>query len=762
MSESLFKQQVRQPVFVVVLIAFCASWSLPAAERSHEKFQTAADYDALIREDHRKHWAFQPVRPPVVPVVKDMAWVRNPIDRFVLAGLEAKGWHPAPAAEPRALLRRMHLDLVGLPPSLAEQESFLRDTSPEAVSRRIDKLLTNPGYGERWGRYWLDLVRYADTNGYERDGEKHFVWRYRDYVIRSFNADKPYDQFILEQLAGDELPNRNAETLIAQGFYRLGPWDDEPADKDEDRADQLDDILATTSQTFLGLTLACARCHNHKFEPLTQLDYYRLTAVFNTLQRSQKNRSDRAEPVGTPEELESEKNRDQRNAERQQRIDAINNEFQKEYLRSGRCTLPDDAIVAFQTEPKNRSEAQRTLVSKRTPQLEKELAVALPKTTREQINHLEGEINEERKKFPDLPRAYFMHEPSPRVPVTHLLLRGRASRPGVVADPGIPAVMTTPGRPLEFPPPSERTTRRRLTFARWLASPENPLTARVIVNRVWQYHFGEGLVSTPSDFGVMGQSPSHPELLDWLADRFVADGWSLKKLHRLVMSSNTYRMSKKSNPEYAAKDPENLLLWRLPYRRLEVEPLRDSVLFVSGQLNRQMYGPCMYPYVPQAALAGSSDPDKIWKPYDERNASRRTIYAFVKRSLIVPFLEVFDLCDTTRSSPQRGVTCIAPQALTLFNGHFVNEQAGHFASRLEREAGSDARRQIQLAYRLALCREPTDREVSTMLAFLQSESTRGMSDAKQQTSKDSMTSRRLALVQLCRAIFNLNEFAYTD
>jgi hypothetical protein len=285
----------------------------------------------------------------------------------------------------------------------------------------------------------------------------------------------------------------------------------------------------------------------------------------------------------------------------------------------------------------------------------------------------------------------------------------------------------------------------------------------VIVNRVWQHHFGEGLVATPSDFGVMGRPPTHPELLDWLAAWFVDSGWSLKKLHRLIMTSNTYRMSKRWNRDYGARDPENTLLWRVPYRRLEVEAIRDSALAVSGQLNRKMYGPSMYPHVPREALAGSSDPDQIWKPFDERAASRRTVYAFIKRSLVVPMLEVLDVCDSTRSADKRLVTTVAPQALTLFNGDFVNRQARHFANRLVKEAGTDHQKQIERAYLLALCRPPTDRERQVMLRFLgqETENLRRAAE-KNRTPLDTNSSRHQALEQMCRVIFNLNEFVYAD
>jgi hypothetical protein len=301
----------------------------------------------------------------------------------------------------------------------------------------------------------------------------------------------------------------------------------------------------------------------------------------------------------------------------------------------------------------------------------------------------------------------------------------------------VPEVLVT-AQP-QFAAP-QRTSLRRLTFARWLASRDNPLTARVIVNRVWQHHFGEGLVRTPSDFGVMGDRPTHPELLDWLASWFMDQGWSIKKLHRLILSSGAYRMSKLSNPEYAAQDPENRLLWRMPYTRLEVEAIRDSMLAVSGRLNRTMFGPSVYPHIPPAALEGSSDPDKIWKESGEDEASRRTIYVFLKRSMIVPMLEVLDLCDTARSSAKRQTTSVATQALILFNGDFVNRQARYFAERLRREAGSDPRKQIETAYRLALARPPRPEETDAMIEFLSGQS----------------------LEEMCRVIFNLNEFAYAD
>lgn len=408
-------------------------------------------------------------------------------------------------------------------------------------------------------------------------------------------------------------------------------------------------------------------------------DYYRMVAIFNPLQRPQAGRMELDLPVGTKAQLARQAERDRQIAE---------------------------------------------LVKKAPP------GKPLPPALAEQVALL-------KKATPDLPRGYFMHERG-AAPDTHLLIRGKAARPGPKVAPGLPTVLVDK-QPL-FPQPTADSSRRRLTLANWIASPQNPLTARVIVNRIWQGHFGEGLVRTPNDFGIMGAQPTHPELLDWLAATFMENGWSIKKLHRLILTSNTYQMSKRSNVEYAAKDPENQHLWRFPVKRLEVEPIRDAILAVSGKLNPAMYGPSMYPEVPKEALAGNSDPNVIWKPFVEVDASRRTVYAFIKRSFVVPLLETLDLCDTTRSGDKRQVTTVAPQALMLFNGAFVNRQAKYFAERLRKEAGDDPGKQIERAYLLALGRRPTPTEQTAMQEFV----------------------RRESLEQLCRVVFNLNEFVYVD
>ncbi len=670
-------------------------------------------------EAARQFWSFWLVVRPPVPVVQHADRVANPVDAFVWQNLEAAGLEMSPPAAPRDLVRRMSLDLRGIPPSLQEQEQLEADGTRSVPATFVDRFLADPAYGERWARHWLDLVRYADSNGYERDQAKLSVWRYRDYVIAALNSDKPYDQFVLEQIAGDELEQVTDETLIATGFHALGAWQDEvdPLEAAQYRADELDDMVRTTSQTFLGLTLGCARCHNHKFDPLTMVDYYSLVAILAPLKRPNKGRIDRDVPLGTPDQIAAVKARDEELA----RLDAQMLEI----------------ITQKPADAKERSAAIR--------QRQREL----------------------RQQTPDRPGAYRCYEDGPEAPPTYLLLSGRASNPGPLMQPRVPAVLTQ--FPPDFPNAASQSLRpsvapssyRRLTLGRWIVSPDNPLTARVIVNRVWQHHFGTGLVATPSDFGQMGARPTHPELLDWLAHWFVYDAdWSLKKLHRLIVTSETYQQS--SQPVQDAKfkvqssdaatlnlEPGTLNLYsHFPYRRLDVEAIRDSMLAAAGNLDRRMYGPAVMLPIPAAAIEAHTDKQAAWKAAKEPDINRRTVYAFVKRTLLVPMLETLDFCDTTNSTDRRAITSIAPQALTLFNGDFTSAQAEAFARRLEREAAGDERQQIDLAYRAALARPPTAKEMAAMIAFLEQEA--------------ETTDEHAALVQACRVILNLNEFVYPN
>jgi hypothetical protein len=739
----------------VVAVLLAALWLVPPMVRAQ---------DSSRKTDH---WAFQPVRRPAVPEVANLSWAKTPIDAFVLAALEKKGIRPAPAADRRTLLRRVYLDLIGLPPTPQEQRAFLADPSPEAYARVVDRLLASPRYGERWARHWLDVARYAESNGYERDGAKPSAWRYRDYVIDAFNRDKPYDRFVQEQIAGDELDNSDAAAQIATTFLRLGTWDDEPADPAVDRYDQLDDVLGTTATAFLGLTLRCARCHDHKFEPFTQKDYYQMLAVFEPLKRPQNDRTDLDRIVGT--EAERKKYHaalddvERAAAGAQKQLDALRGRVRDRVFAAALANrqptaLPADAVRAFQLDPARRTTVQKGLVQQFAGRLDAEITANLTTAEKAQRKLLEVQIATARAFHPKgVPFAYIWYEDGPRAPVTHVLRRGDPTRPAGEVGPGLPAVLVATAIPP--PRPTAHSTGRRLWLARWLTRRDNPLTARVMVNRVWQHHFGQGLVASANEFGTMGDRPSHPELLDWLSAEFVASGWRLKALHRTIVLSNTYQMTSAVGPEIAERDPKGSLLSHWRQRRLEAEAVRDAVLAVSGRLNTQMTGPGIYPAIPQAVLEGQSRPGDGWVKSDERQAARRSIYIFVKRSLAVPELDVLDAPDTTSSCEQRPVSTTAPQALTFLNGDFIQQQAHALAARLRREAGDDAAAQVRDAFVLALCRPPHPEESQAALDFL----------ARQQRQVGRDTAgvkaaecRRRALEAFCLVLLNTNEFAYVD
>jgi hypothetical protein len=489
--------------------------------------------------------------------------------------------------------------------------------------------------------------------------------------------------------------------------------------------------VRTTAGTFLGLSLGCARCHNHKFDPLTMVDYYSLAAVLAPLRRPNEGRTDRDLPAGTRSQRLALKARDEQIARLQQRIAEFKGAAKGE---------PTDEI-------------------------------------KQQMAACEQEIARLKAATLDLPRGYFCFEPSPQPAPTHLLIRGRASSPGPAMEPRVPAVLVD--RQPEFLPPDDYTSRRRLSLALWIASPENPLTARVIVNRVWQHHFGQGIVATPNDFGRNGAVPTHPELLDWLADWFTHEaGWSLKELHRLILTSRTYRQSSAWNEDFGRHDPENLLLWRFPYRRLDVEAIRDSMLAASGQLNRQMHGPAVFLPIPPEVIEAHTDKHQAWKESPPEETARRTVYAFTKRTLIVPMLEVLDFCDTNQSAERRINTITAPQALILYNGRFVNEQARAFADRLRAECGPSAQRTrhgqqgdpgaieaalVERAFRLALCRPPRPEEQKALAEFLKRETEAALQNPQHAPGDDRQAAaRHQALWQMCRVVLNLNEFVYPN
>jgi hypothetical protein len=764
---------------VLLLLVGLPRLPLAAADDAAPQTPQAADpaiYGIQLSDDDLKHWSFRPI-PTVTPPVpeRDADWVCNPIDAFVLKKLHAKGLTPGSLADDRIWLRRVSYDLIGLPPAPETVDLFSKDQSADRRSRAVDRLLADPNYGVRWGRRWLDVVRYADTNGYERDGDKPSAWRYRDYVINSLNADKPFDRFLTEQLAGDEVEDSCGESMIATTFLRLGTWDDEPADPTVDRCEQLDDIVGTVSATFLGLTLRCARCHNHKFEPLSQIDYARMLAIFDPLQRPQLGRTDLDVAVGTPSELDSYDaavaRHDAALVALKGQLKSLDDRVRERHFESGQTKLSPEAYAAHKVSEALRTSDQDKLVRETQKQFDEELAVLRTVDESRQRDAFLAAVKTLEVAVPSaLPRAYIWRE-SPSPPATQVLRRGNPATPAGTVEPGYPAVLAAchiPAVSPESPSARRRTTFRRLALARWMTAPTNPLIARVIVNRLWQGHFGEGLVSTENDFGVMGSSPSNQGLLDWLAnelksgDSLGRDAWRLKRIHKLIVLCNTYAQSSDRRDDAAQADVDNSLLWRFPYRRLEVEAVRDAVLFVNGRLNPTMGGPGVYPRIAREVLEGQSRPGSGWGKFEEGEAARRSIYVFVKRSLLVPEMELLDFADTNASCEQRPVSTIPTQALTLFNGDFLNTEALYFAERLLREVGDQPGAQIERAYRLALSRGPTAEEKSAGLAFLERQAAQIVAEDRAQGGQAARSATRVALAALCLVLYNLNEFVYVD
>jgi hypothetical protein len=704
----------------------------------------------VITEEAKKYWAYQPIKRSAVPGVSDKQWVKTPIDAFILAKLEAKGLKPVQPADRRTLVRRAYYDLTGLPPTPEEIDAFVASTDPNAYEKLIDRLLASPHYGEKWGRHWLDVVRYAETNGYERDGPKPFAWRYRDYVIQSFNADKPYTQFVKEQLAGDEVPGYNPDAVIATGYYRLGLWDDEPADPLQSLFDGYDDIVATTGQTFLGTTFNCARCHDHKADPIPQADYYKLLAFFRDIRPYSNNRDVRSAfnlsditPPDRRQKYEAElKKRQARAAEVRKEMAAI-----------------EDAVI--RTLP---AEDQRAAEGPDRPQVvSRKVVPALKGKQKDDYAALRKErfALERKNNVPGQELALSVNNCDRSPPPTHVMVRGSPHAPGKEVKPGFPEVLGLPEPTVPAPKAGQKSSGRRTVLAEWVASRDNPFTARVFVNRVWQYHFGKGIVPSANDFGKLGEPPTHPELLDWLAsefmeptwanpDRKVGGAWTLKRLHKLIMMSSVYRLSSQADADDLKADPANVLLWRFNMRRLTGEEVRDSILAVSGSLNLKQFGPSTYPKIPKEVLAGQSVPGQGWPTSPPEEANRRSVYAHVKRSLRVPILVGFDQPDPDSSCPVRYVTTVPTQSLGLLNGEFANEQAAAFAGRLRKEKPNDLAAQVARAVRLTTGRTPSVEEVKDDVAFIER--------LKEKHKLDEAK----ALAQFCLLCLNANEFVYLD
>jgi hypothetical protein len=722
---------------------------------------------------HHGEWPFNsPVR-PAVPNVANPRWAANPIDRFVAATLEKAGLHPGQEADKPTLLRRVTYDLVGLPPTTAELEAFLVDKSPDAYTHVVDRLLASPRFGEHWAQMWLDLVRYADTEGFKADQIRPNAFRYRDYVIDSFNNDRPFDEFIRQQIAGDELEPDNPDALVATGFLRLYADEDNAANLFQRRQEILDDVTDTTSLAFLGLTMGCAQCHDHKFDDIPQTDYYRLQAFFVSMaDRDDFTLATPAEVAAYQKELAQwEKATATIRHEIEGLLERAHEERLKFYLEKY-----EPAITAAYLKPAGqRSPLEEQIARMVAWRLDRQFA---EKPITEKLSADEktkyGELKKQLANFDSLkpkalPTALAVGDVGRAAPPTHLLEGGSWKRPKAELSPGFPQFLGAEAPeavPVTRIHRKDPTTGRRTQLADWLTRPDHPLTARVIVNRLWQQHFGRGIVATPSDFGLQGERPTYPELLDWLAVELVENGWSLKHIHRLMVTSETYRLTSfvdadNRNTLHATQiDHDIKLLWKAIRRRLEGEAIRDAMLQIAGELNLEMHGPSARPALP----AGVSD-RYAWEPDKEAaQRNRRSIYVLAKRNLRYPLFEVFDQPDLHQSCPRRAVTVTAPQSLAMLNSELTLGLARTWAERLVAEHADSPRELIQAAYRSAFSREATQKEIELSERFLADEAKLASKESSvgSQSHKDRGKVGVDAVAAFCHALFNSNEFISVD
>jgi hypothetical protein len=828
-------------------------------------------------EDRADWWAYKPVRADAPPQVADPTWQKNPVDAFLAKQHSQKNLRPNPPASKEQLIRRAYYDLTGLPPSPEEVAGFVADASPDAWPRLVDSLLAKPQYGEKWARHWMDVIRYAESEGFERDNEKPHIWRYRDYLIQAFNSDLPYNRFIVEQLAGDELEQPTQQSLTATGFLRLMQWDDEPSDRLQAKYDLLADNVLVTSEAFLGMTMGCARCHDHKKDPISQKDYYSFMAFFHGLK-------DYGATRNNPRMWVPEVDRERLNREQTQRLASMDTKYQRQrdillewhakaapagapprstntlvaprggeenawlhttrapasnwhaesfaptgwstadttgtekgstiWMRAkfGLAEIPADFYLdlQYQTDTevflngtpilqgRNLPKGRRSL--ELAPQFKRLLhtganiltvrtvateADALPtvslhaglspiaqaekllrgpkKADQSELNRLAGgDLLDSLKNATSVwlaeaarpigtPISAAAEDGVAPAPLA-IHRRGNPQNLGDPVEPAYPVVLRKAGpvQPSSAPRGVKTSSGRRLALANWLTQPENPLVSRVAVNRIWQHHFGRGLVPTPNDFGRLGEPPTHPELLDYLARTFIEKGWSFKAMHRLLLTSQAYQMSSQGTQDSLQKDPENLLFWRFPMRRLTAEELRDSILSVSGVLIPQMFGPPVHPPLPRAVLETQSVPGRNWPVESEQDSARRSIYVHVKRTLSVPLLADHDQAPTDTPCAVRFVSTVSTQALGLLNSEFMEKQSKLFAERLRREAGDETVAQIRHGLRLVLQRPPRDEEVALCLKTCE----RLKSELH---LSDNTALQRFALISL-----NLNEFIYLD
>lgn len=752
-GESLMIKKIRAGAMpparklVVVSVKFMRPNELKMLERwieagapPAETVEAPPTEDPLVDEEDRRFWSFSPLKKTTVPEPGEKERIRNPVDAFIETRLEKAGLRLAPDAGRLTLLRRACFDLLGLPPRLEDIETWLADDKPGAWGRLVDRLLESPRYGERWGRHWLDLAGYSDSEGGQHaDRIRPQNWRYRDYVIRSFNSDKPYDQFLLEQLAGDELADyRDPEgleqevysNLVATAFLRQSV-DGTYANITNfvpDRLEVIDDAIETIGSSLLGLTLHCARCHSHKFDPIPQRDYYRLAATF----KGALDEHDWLKPDG--------------DADSGRYLPLISKSlFEKWNSRTAAIDKEVRKLREALEEKKKKRSAELGIAPRELEEKDAEFKKAVDNTN-ERIKSIE-------KKKPAKPLVRALWDrgtPSP----TYLLKRGNYLTPGRLVQPGVIGALAEKGKPFKPTPPwkGAASTGRRLAFARWLTSPNHPLTARVIVNRIWKHHFGHGIVSTMGNFGKTGARPTDPDLLDWLAGRFIEDGWSIKKMHRLMMTSTTYRQSSLVSSLQEKNDPENRLFSRMPLARMEAEVLRDSILSIAGRLDLTPFGPADGVEKRGDGLVTSNT-----RTGNDTDGWRRSIYVLQRRTQRLTILDNFDLPQMNPNCTQRNESVVAPQALHLLNNKRIHQLAGIFAARVLEEAGDDENRQIRRAYLLAVSRPPGEQELQSALAGLQ-----GLRKKWLEEGEGKAPASRRALENLCHALINSASFLYID
>ena len=727
------------------------------------------------KPETQNHWAFKPPTRPLTPGIKSKGWPRNTIDHFILSRLEKDGLSPSPEANPRTLIRRLSFGLTGLPPSPQEVEEFVADNSPGAYASLVERLLASPHYGERWGRHWLDAAGYSDSNGYfDADTDRPLAYKYRDYVIRSFNDDKPFDRFIREQIAGDELigyrPGGDVtpemvDLLIATHFLRNGPdgtgeSDGNPQEQRVDRFSVLEGNVQIIGSALLGLTVQCARCHDHKFEPVSQEEYYQLQAILRPAYDPDKwiKPNDRALTIGTKAQREQNKREiekfEKESKALKQSLDGLMQPWRKLVLDENLARLPEEEREAVQkaldTKEKERSAKMKELLKTHEALVQikdEDLVKRFPEVASSYNSLVEGIKGKDARRPIPLPQIAALTEPTNKPPLHHVLVRGNYTKAGREVEPAVPPILCSGKDIFQVTGQSTGSSGRRTALATWLTSAEHPMAARLMVNRIWQHHFGLGIVATPDNFGVTGSRPSHPELLDWLTTEFIRTGWSVKALHRLMVMSATYRQASLSRgPAKASQvDPENRLLWRFPLQRLDGESMRDAMLAISGELERKAGGP----YVPKA----KTDEGQYVIREEEPGSKRRAIYLQQRRTSPVTFLDLFDGAKMNPNCLQRTASTVPLQSLALLNSDFVRARSKGVARRLLNEAKDDPNKRINFAFELTFGRAATAEERTAAGEFLKSQAAHysGRSDAD-----------LLVLTDFCQMLFAGNSFLYVE